>query len=151
VITVVVPVSPIKSHPETTIIEETLDSVRHHLPDAEIILTCDGVRREQEGRRADYEEHLRRLVWLADHKYGHTLPIIFDDHRHQTGMMRSMIDEIQTPPPASSRTHRTPRTPPTPTSPATIWKTHRRTCSMATWGKCKPKGSGKGKRGGSKK
>jgi hypothetical protein len=97
VITAVVPTSPIPSHPDTAILEETLDSIRHHLPDVEIILTFDGVRPETEDRRGDYEEYIRRALWLADHKYGNVCPLVFDDHRHQTGMMRAALAEIRTP------------------------------------------------------
>lgn len=95
--TVVVPVSPIASHPSTEILEQTLDSVRFHLPGAEIIVSFDGVRAEQESRRADYEEFQRRALWLLDHKYGSCLPLRFEDHRHQSGMMREALNHIDTP------------------------------------------------------
>lgn len=96
-ITVVVPVSVIKSHPDTTILEQTLDSIRTCLPDAEIFLTFDGVRKEQRARQADYDEFIRRALWLADHKYGNILPFLFPRHQHQSGMMRRVINEIDTP------------------------------------------------------
>jgi hypothetical protein len=97
VITVVVPVSPIKSHPDTVILEQTLDSVRTCLPDAEIFLTFDGVREEQAQRTDDYQEFIRRALWLADHTYGNVLPFLFPQHMHQTGMMRRVINDIDTP------------------------------------------------------
>ena len=96
-ITVVIPVSPIPSHPGAEILIETVQSVRHHLPDAEIILTFDGVRPEHEARRRDYEHFIRAALWDADHRYGNVLPIIFNEHLHQTGMMRNIIDRIDTP------------------------------------------------------
>lgn len=96
-ITVVIPASPIKSHPDTAVLEETLESVRHHLPDAEIILTFDGIRAEQEHRRPDYDEHIRRILWMADHKYHQVLPLLFPDHMHQTGMLRDALAEVTTP------------------------------------------------------
>lgn len=95
--TVIVPVSPIASHPSTEILEQTLDSVRFHLPDAELIVTFDGVRAEQADRTADYDEFARRALWLLDHKYGNALPLLFDSHRHQSGMMREALNEIRTP------------------------------------------------------
>lgn len=92
-----VPVSPIASHPDTAILGETLDSIRHHLPDVEIILTFDGVRSEQHHRRADYEEFIRRALWRADHRYGNIWPLIFDRHMHQSGMLRAVLDKLETP------------------------------------------------------
>lgn len=96
-ITVVIPVSPIPSHPDTVILDETLDSVRHHLPNSEIIVTFDGVRPEHEGRRADYEEFIRRALWRMDKTYGNTVPFLFENHTHQVGMLRAVLDEIRTP------------------------------------------------------
>lgn len=96
-ITVVVPASPIKSHPETAILDTTLDSIRHHLPEAEIILTFDGVRAEQQDRYDAYEEFIRRALWRADKHYGAVCPFIFEEHRHQSGMLRAVMDEIRTP------------------------------------------------------
>jgi hypothetical protein len=96
-ITVVIPVSPIKSHPDTAILDETLDSVRYHHPTAEIILTFDGIREEQSRRWHDYEEFIRRALWRADHHYGGVCPFIYEEHRHQSGMMRAILDEIRTP------------------------------------------------------
>lgn len=94
-VTVVIPVSPIPSHPGSFILNETIDSVRHHLSHAEIILTFDGVREEQEGRRGDYEEHIRRVLWEV--KDQNVYPVIFDNHMHQVGMAREVIDKVQTP------------------------------------------------------
>lgn len=96
-ISVVVPVSPIKSHPDTAILDETLESIRHHLRDAEIIVTLDGIREEHEHRREDYEEFIRRALWRLDKKYRPAVPFIFDRHTHQVGMMRAVLDEIRTP------------------------------------------------------
>lgn len=96
-ITVVTPVSPIPSHPDIGILTETVASVRHHLPDAEIILAFDGVRPEQDHRRGDYEEHIRRALWTADKVWGNVCPFVFDQHLHQSGMMRKVLDEVRTP------------------------------------------------------
>ena len=96
-ITVVVPVSPIPSHPDTLILDDTLASIRHHLPDAPILVTFDGVRAEDEHRRTDYEEHTRRALWRLDHHHGNARAIIFDKHTHQVGMMREALNHITTP------------------------------------------------------
>lgn len=96
-ITVVVPASPIKSHPDIGVLSETISSVRDHLPDSEIVLMFDGVRPEQEGMRAAYEEATRRTLWLADKQWGNVCPFVFDEHLHQVGMLRNVIDEVRTP------------------------------------------------------
>lgn len=94
-ITVVIPASPIPSHPDTKIIDETIASIFHHLPNASIVVTFDGVRKENEDRRANYEEHIRRFLWK--YKDAKVIPYIFDEHIHQVGMMRAIIDSIKTP------------------------------------------------------
>lgn len=89
-ITVVIPVSPIPSHPDTRILDETIASVRHHLPDAPIWLMFDGVRPEQEHLREAYEEHIHRL-------HDGDVHYRFPQHLHQVGMLRKVIDDITTP------------------------------------------------------
>lgn len=91
------PVSVIKSHPDISILTETLASVRHHLPDCEILLCFDGLRKEHADRRQDYEESIRRTLWHCDKVLGNVAPFIFDRHMHQVGMLRAVLDEIRTP------------------------------------------------------
>jgi hypothetical protein len=96
-ITVLIPSSPIKSHPDTLIIDETISTTRTHLPNAEIILMLDGVREEQEDRRADYEQYIYRVLWKCLHEWKNVLPLIFDDHQHQANMTRKALEYVQTP------------------------------------------------------
>jgi hypothetical protein len=98
-ITVVIPVSPISSHPNTDILCATVDSVNYHLPEARILVTFDGVRSTQEHMRDDYEEHIRRCRYLIEHDpvWRLVTPYVFDTHLHQVGMMRRVIDDIDTP------------------------------------------------------
>lgn len=96
-ITVIIPTSVIPSNPSTKIIDETIKSVRHHLPDAEIILTFDGLRQEQEDRREAYEEYIRRALFKANTEWGNVVPIIFNKQTHQVGMARVALQEINTP------------------------------------------------------
>ncbi len=97
-ITVLISVSPIPSHPGLAIIEDTIESVRAaQLPESEIILMFDGVRPEQESRRADYEEHIRRVLWMADHQWGNVLPLIADDHLHQAVCTKRALAQVHTP------------------------------------------------------
>lgn len=97
-ITVVMPTSPVPSHPSTAILEETVASVRHWLPDAEIFLTFDGLGPDHLHRHDTYEEYIRRALWLADHGgWGPVVPHVFTTHHHQSGMMRRVLPDIETP------------------------------------------------------
>lgn len=96
-ITVLVTMSPIASHPATAVIDETLASIRERLPRAEIIVLCDGVRPEQEDRRDDYEQAIRRLLWTCNLHGRNVLPVIFDDHVHQANMVRAGLEHVRTP------------------------------------------------------
>lgn len=95
-ITAVVPTSPIPRHPDTGILEETLDAIRHHLPHTEIMVTFDGVRDEQADRKADYDEYVRRCLNLFQTRYRNILPLLHDEHQHQTGLMRTALEHIDT-------------------------------------------------------
>ena len=93
--TVVIPVSPIKSHPDTSVLDETIKSIRAHT-DAQIIICFDGVRKEQSDRKKDYQLFINRILSSG---YENICPIIFDKHEHQSGMMREVfnMDLIKTP------------------------------------------------------
>lgn len=93
--TILVPISPIPSHPSTHILEQTLDSIRHHTKD-EIILLFDGIRSEQKSKEKDYDEFIRQVLW-KNRKWKNVRPIIFEEHLHQIGMLRKVIDDIKTP------------------------------------------------------
>lgn len=95
-VTAIIPVSPIKSHPSTDILEETVRSIRFHLPSSEIIITFDGVREEQEHMRKDYEEFTRKALFLCNTEWN-AVPIIFKEHTHQVGMARVALEEVKTP------------------------------------------------------
>ncbi len=92
---VLITTSPIKSHPSTKIIEETLSTVRAHLPTSDIILMIDGVREEQQNKYNDYQEYIRRLLWLSGQH--DCYPLIFDEHQHQANMTREALKIVKTP------------------------------------------------------
>lgn len=96
-ITVVIVTSVLPSHPDTRIVDETISTIRHHLPDAEIIMQIDGLREEQLDRKADYDEYKNRILWKCLHEYKNILPVVFDEFSHQSNMMRQTIDMIHTP------------------------------------------------------
>lgn len=93
---VVVPISPIPSHPSTAILEETLESVLYQLPDTPIVLTFDGVREEQKQVLPEYQQSIRRILWkYRTHRVMY--PIVFSEHMHQSGMLRDVLfnrDEV---------------------------------------------------------
>lgn len=96
-VTIILATSILPSHPSTDIVDETIRSIRVHFPTNEIIMQIDGLRQEQNIRRDDYNEYKNRILWKCLHEYNNVLPIVFDEHSHQSTMMRKTIDEIQTP------------------------------------------------------
>lgn len=96
-LTVIIPTSPIKSHPSTKIIEQTINSIRSHLPDCEIIITFDGVRGEQEQYRDNYEEYIRKMLWKCNFEYKNVLPLVFTEHLLQVQMARKALEYVKTP------------------------------------------------------
>lgn len=96
-ITVLIPTSPIKSHPDTSILETTVRSIRERLPESEIIIMFDGVREEQADRTASYQEYIRRVLVLCSKEWHNVLPLVFDKHTHQVGMAREALKLVKTP------------------------------------------------------
>lgn len=93
-ITVLVSTSPIKSHPSTDIIDETLTSIRERLPEQPILVMADGVRPEQQEYRERYEQYLDAL----EVKWGHTLTVLAaPGHLHQAAMTRLALNYVSTP------------------------------------------------------
>lgn len=92
----VIPVSPIPSHPDTAILEETIKSIRVHT-DCPIVIKFDGVREEQEHLKPAYQEFIRRMLWKINFEYKDVLPVIFKKHQHQSGMMRTFLKQSDIP------------------------------------------------------
>lgn len=95
-ITVLVPTSPIPSHPDTRIIDETIESIRANLPNAEIIIMIDGVRKQQLDRKPDYEKYINKLLWKCNHEWSNVLPIVYEKHMHQVAMTRDTLKRVKT-------------------------------------------------------
>ena len=95
-VTIILVTSIIPSHPDTTILDETMREVRMHFPENEIILQIDGLREERLNRKADYDEFKNRVLWKCLHEWKNVVPIIFDEHSHQTTMMKETIGLVQT-------------------------------------------------------
>jgi hypothetical protein len=100
-LSIIMPCSPIISHPSTEIIEESIRRIRAYpeLKDVEILICCDGIRAEQEHYRENYEEYKRRLIDLCkfDSDFKGCLPIIFQEHYHQVKMLTEALKMVKTP------------------------------------------------------
>lgn len=94
-LTVLIPTSPIPSHPDTRIIEETISTIRTHL-DSEIIIMVDGVREEQEHLKKNYQEYTRRILWKSANEWQNIIPIVFNEHNHQALMTKKTLQVVRT-------------------------------------------------------
>ncbi len=96
-ITIILVTSVLPGHPDTSLINETISTIRHHLPNSEIIMQIDGLRKGQADRKDDYDLYKTRILWDCLHMHKNILPIVFEEHSHQTDMMKKTIDLIRTP------------------------------------------------------
>jgi hypothetical protein len=97
-LSIVVPTSPIATHPDTGVIDTTLESVtkRPDLDGAEILVMCDGVRKQQThyaAAYAAYRTELLREARLSDR----AIVRIFETHHHQAAMLRNMLGDVDRP------------------------------------------------------
>lgn len=95
-ITVIIPTSILPSHPSLEIIETTINSIRHHLPNSDIILQIDGLRDEQKNEKTRYDEYKTKLLWNCLHKYKNVLPVVFEKYSHQSTMLKETINLVKT-------------------------------------------------------
>lgn len=96
-VTIIIPTSPIPTHPSTLILDQTIESIRFHFPTADILVLCDGVRAEQEDRRYDYDRYVQEVCWKANFEWTNVYPIVFGGHEHQANMTRAALDYVRTP------------------------------------------------------
>jgi len=77
-------------------IEQTIRSIRFHLPESRIIVMCDGVRPNVEFRRGQYEDYLKRLI--AKYAYDVNINVVFfQEYSQQARMMRGALEMVTTP------------------------------------------------------
>lgn len=95
-ITFIIPTSPTESNPDTSMVEETISSIRVHRPEAEIIITFDGVREEQSDKKDNYEKFKSDILWKCNRKWKNIIPIVFKDHTHQVGMLKEALKHVKT-------------------------------------------------------
>ncbi len=95
-VTVLMSTSPVVTNPSTEVIEIVIDTIRKQLPDAEILIMCDGVRPEQSYLQDNYDEFLRKLLWKANLEWENITPIVYKDHLHQLEMTKQTLDKVNT-------------------------------------------------------
>lgn len=105
-VTVLIPTSPIPSHPSTDVIMETLQTLITSMSGSliteddgiEVIIMIDGVREEQkETHEKNYQEYIRRLLWQCNHHAVNALPVVFKEHHHQAAMTKEVLKMVRTP------------------------------------------------------
>lgn len=96
-ITVIITTSPAPLHPDTAHLDETVESVRERLPDADIIISCDGVHPSQAHYADAYGEYVRRLTWKANTEWSNVLPVVLAEHGHQANGLRAALAHTRTP------------------------------------------------------
>lgn len=95
-ITVLVSTSPVVTNPSTVVLETVIDSIRNQLPEAEILIMCDGVRKEQKKMDLAYQEYLRRVIWKCNLEWENITPIVYKEHLHQLEMTRQTLPKVNT-------------------------------------------------------
>lgn len=96
-LTVLIPTSPIPSHPSTLILDETIYNIRKYT-DAKIIIMADGVHSSLKRREANYRNYIANVQRkIGDNDYGQCSIDIFEHHTHQARMTWHALGEIQTP------------------------------------------------------
>jgi hypothetical protein len=96
-IAVLISSSVIPSHPSTAIIEETLASIRYHLPESRVYIMLDGLREEQKDREAAYLEYIKRLVGLSVFKWKNISLVPFEEFTHQAAMTMKTLELVTAP------------------------------------------------------
>lgn len=95
-ITVIVCSSPIESHPDTAMIEKTIEDVRVQLPDCEILLMLDKARPEYKSWYKSYDQYIEKVNWLCNNQWQNVLPIVFEEFGHQSGNTKAILDSVKT-------------------------------------------------------
>lgn len=89
-ISTVITASPLPSHPDFSILAETVESVRAQLPGQEICIAFDGPREPD----PIYEEHIRRVAWWANQYWPEVWLHYSGIWKHQAGTLKDVIDEF---------------------------------------------------------
>lgn len=94
-ITILIAISPMPSHPASDVLDMTVLSVRERLPNCPIIFMFDGPS-PTNVQYTGYNEFKQRMMWKIN-EMGNAIPLVFDEHKHQSGMVREALKHVQTP------------------------------------------------------
>lgn len=89
-ITTIITASPLPSHPDFSILSETVESVRERLPGNEICIAFDGAREDN----PNYTEHIRRVAWHAN-QYWPEVWLHWGTWKHQAGTVKDVLPKIR--------------------------------------------------------
>lgn len=94
-VTVLMPTSPVVSHPSTHIIDETIENTMKHFHEpVQMIIMADGLRDETYAKK--YSEYLRRLMWSCNRSNTPRLVLAHKTHQHQSLMTREALGYVTT-------------------------------------------------------
>lgn len=98
-VTVIITTSPIPSHPSDEILMETITSIDRSMGSIrpQFIIAFDGVRPEQAHLADAYNEYVRQVCWWANRNCFDVLPVVSKHHRHQAGMLKMALEQVDTP------------------------------------------------------
>lgn len=96
-ISVLISSSPIRSHPSTSIIDETIQSIRDHLPSSPIYVMLDGVREEQKHLRENYVAYRNRMMERMLLREDGIIIVPFPIFQHQAVMTIKTLEVVKTP------------------------------------------------------
>lgn len=91
-VSVLIPTSPIPSNPSIDIIKETIESVRHHMPDAEVFIMIDGIKEAQLDKYDVYQLYIQNLLRYINLEHTNIYPVLFQEHMHQAAMTKATIE-----------------------------------------------------------
>ena len=93
-VSVLIPTSPIATHPSLEVIAETVASVRAHLPVAPLFIMVDGPIAPTASDA--YVEYVRRVTVACERAWAPALPLLHHVHTHQYRMTRRAADYVTT-------------------------------------------------------
>lgn len=98
-VTTIVTMSPIPSHPSIDVLAETISSLLEWGPAGEIIVACDGVHPDNTSQRDAYEDAIAAVCHRALHDpdWQRIRVIVADTWVHQANMLRAALAFVTTP------------------------------------------------------